>query len=105
MGEDFAMILIRETLGCGGFWSRASSSLCTQFAPGAQRFAGIGLPYPHLRLAPFVGGVEIPAGAAGILLNFFAGDAALLMLAVIVVALITTKAPSTGWGGSSARSP
>jgi uncharacterized membrane protein YphA (DoxX/SURF4 family) len=58
---------------------------------GAPRFAGIGLPYPHL-LAPFVGGVEIVGGVL-IILDFFAGDAALVMLAVIVVALVTTKAP------------
>ena len=39
-----------------------------------------------------MGGVEIAAGAA-LILNFYAGHAALLLLAVIVTALITTKVP------------
>jgi uncharacterized membrane protein YphA (DoxX/SURF4 family) len=58
---------------------------------GAGRFAAIGLPFPHL-LAPLVGGIEIGCGAA-ILLNFFAGDAAIFLLAVILTALISTKIP------------
>ena len=58
---------------------------------GAGRFAAIGLPFPHL-LAPLVGGIEIVGGLA-VLLDFYAGDAALLLLAVIVAALVTTKFP------------
>jgi uncharacterized membrane protein YphA (DoxX/SURF4 family) len=58
---------------------------------GAGRFAAIGLPFPEI-LAPLVGGVEIGGGAA-ILLNFYAGDAALALLVVIVTALISTKLP------------
>lgn len=58
---------------------------------GAGRFAHIGLPFPNL-LAPFVGGVEVAAGAA-VLVNLYAGDAALLLLCVIVTAIVTTKIP------------
>lgn len=58
---------------------------------GSGRFAHIGLPIPHL-LAPFVGGVEIAAGAA-LILNAYAGAAAALLLCVIITALITTKFP------------
>jgi uncharacterized membrane protein YphA (DoxX/SURF4 family) len=58
---------------------------------GAGRFAHIGLPVPQV-LGPFVGAVEIGAGAA-VLANFYAGDAALLLLAVILTALVTTKVP------------
>jgi uncharacterized membrane protein YphA (DoxX/SURF4 family) len=58
---------------------------------GAGRFAAIGLPLPH-QLAPLVGGIEIGAGAA-VILNFYAGEAALVLLCVIVTALITTKLP------------
>jgi len=58
---------------------------------GAGRFWHIGLPFPHL-LAPFVGGVEIVAGTA-VMLNLYAGDAAVLLLAVILTALVTTKVP------------
>jgi uncharacterized membrane protein YphA (DoxX/SURF4 family) len=58
---------------------------------GAGRFAAIGLPYPQL-LAKLVGGIEV-AGGAAILLNFYAGDAALALLVVMVAALVTTKLP------------
>lgn len=58
---------------------------------GAGRFASLGLPFPHI-LAPLVGGLEI-AGGAAILLNLYAGDAALALLIVIVAALVTTKLP------------
>jgi hypothetical protein len=39
-----------------------------------------------------VGSVEIAAGAA-LLLSLYAGDAAVLLLAVILTALVTTKLP------------
>jgi putative oxidoreductase len=58
---------------------------------GVGRFQHVGLPFPHL-LAPFVGGVEIVAGAA-MALGFFAGDAAVLLLVVILTAIVTTKVP------------
>ena len=58
---------------------------------GSGRFAHIGLPFPHL-LAPAVGAVEIAAGGA-VLLNVYAGDAAVLLLCVIITALATTKVP------------
>ncbi len=58
---------------------------------GAGRFAAIGLPFPH-PMAALVGGIEITGGAF-ILLNFYAGDAALALLVVILTALITTKIP------------
>jgi uncharacterized membrane protein YphA (DoxX/SURF4 family) len=58
---------------------------------GAGRFAVIGFPYPH-QLAPLVGGVEITGGLL-ILLNFYAGEAALALLFIILTALITTKIP------------
>ena len=58
---------------------------------GAGRFAAIGLPFSH-QLAPLVGGLEIGGGLA-ILLNFYAGDAALVLLVVIVTALVSTKLP------------
>jgi putative oxidoreductase len=58
---------------------------------GAGRFAHIGLPYAHF-LAPCVGAVEI-AGGAALILNLYAGDAALLLLIVILTAIFTTKVP------------
>jgi uncharacterized membrane protein YphA (DoxX/SURF4 family) len=58
---------------------------------GAGRFATIGLPFPQV-LAPVVAALEI-AGGLAVMLNFFAGDAALVLLAVILGALVTTKLP------------
>ena len=43
-------------------------------------------------LAPFVGGLELVGGVA-IVFNFYAGDAALVLLVVILSALVTTKVP------------
>jgi uncharacterized membrane protein YphA (DoxX/SURF4 family) len=58
---------------------------------GAGRLTAIGLPFPQ-QLAPVVGGVEI-AGGLAVMLDVFAGDAALFLLAVILTALVTTKLP------------
>jgi uncharacterized membrane protein YphA (DoxX/SURF4 family) len=58
---------------------------------GAGRFAHIGLPWPHV-LAPLVGALEI-AGGGAVLLNLYAGDAAIVLLCVIVTALASTKLP------------
>ena len=58
---------------------------------GAGRFAHIGFAAPQV-LAPLVGAVEIGAGAA-VLANFFTGEAALCLLAVIATAIVSTKIP------------
>jgi uncharacterized membrane protein YphA (DoxX/SURF4 family) len=90
MRRDLPMILIRVIVGLV-FLTEGILKFIHPDELGVGRFAGIGLPFPHL-LAPLVGGIEI-AGGAAILLNFYAGDAALLLLLVIVTALVTTKAP------------
>ena len=58
---------------------------------GAGRFAHIGLPFPNVS-APLAGAIEI-AGGAAVILNLYAGEAAILLLLVIITALITTKIP------------
>lgn len=58
---------------------------------GAVRFAHIGFAAPQV-LAPLVGAIEIGAGAA-VLANFYAGEAALCLLAVIATAIVSTKIP------------
>jgi putative oxidoreductase len=58
---------------------------------GAGRFQHIGLPYPHI-LAPVVGAVEIAAGGA-LILGAYAGEAAFLLLIIILTAILTTKIP------------
>jgi len=90
MRREIPMILIRVIVG----WVFLVEGVLKFVLPGelgVGRFAAIGLPRPDL-LAPFVGGIEI-AGGAALLLNLFAGDAAVALLAVILTALITTKVP------------
>jgi uncharacterized membrane protein YphA (DoxX/SURF4 family) len=84
------MILIRVMVGLV-FLLEGILKFVRPEALGAGRFAVIGFPFPH-QLAALVGGVEI-AGGALILLNFYAGDAALALLIVILTALVTTKIP------------
>ena len=90
MRRNLPMILIRVIVGLV-FLLEGVLKFVQPAAMGAGRFAAIGLPFPHL-LAPLAGVIEIGCGAA-ILLNFFAGDAAIFLLAVIITALITTKIP------------
>ncbi len=88
--QDLPMILIRAIAGLV-FLLEGSLKFLRPETLGVGRFVEIGLPFPHI-LASAVGCIEIGAGAA-VLLNFFAGDAALALLAVIVTALVTTKIP------------
>ena len=90
MRKNLPMILIRVIVGLV-FLLEGALKFLRPAQLGAARFAEIGLPFPHL-LAPLVGGIEI-GGAAAVLLNIYAGDASLALLAVILTALITTKLP------------
>lgn len=58
---------------------------------GAGRFAALGLPFAQ-QLAPVVGGIEI-AGGVAVVLDFYAGDAALALLVLLLAALTATKIP------------
>ena len=90
MRQSLPMILIRVVVGLV-FLTEGILKFVRPEELGWGRFAGIGLPYPQI-LAPLVGSTEIIAGAA-VMLNIFAGDAAILLLVVIVTALVTTKLP------------
>lgn len=90
MRRDLPMFLIRAIVGLV-FLLEGSLKFLLPQELGAGRFIGLGIPYAHI-LAPVVGGLEI-AGGAAILLNFYAGDAALALLVIILTALITTKFP------------
>ena len=90
MRKNLPMILIRVIVGIV-FLTEGILKFVRPGELGVGRFAHIGLPYPHL-LTPLVGAVEIAAGGA-LILNFFAGDAALLLLCVILTAIFTTKVP------------
>ena len=58
---------------------------------GAEHFAAIGFPYAHY-LAPTGGGLELCGGVA-LIFNFYAGEAAILLMVVMTSAIITTKIP------------
>jgi putative oxidoreductase len=60
-------------------------------ALGAGRFAKIGIPAPGLT-GPFIGFVEIACGAL-VLVGLFTRVAALLLLADMTVAILSTKLP------------
>lgn len=90
MRKSLPMILIRVIVGVV-FLTEGILKFTRPGELGVGRFAHIGLPFPHV-LAPFVGAVEIAAGGA-LILNLYAGDAALLLLIVILTAICTTKAP------------
>lgn len=90
MRKNLPIILIRVIVGLV-FLTEGVLKFLYPGELGAGRFAHIGIPLPHV-LAPLVGGVEILAGAA-LILNLYAGDAALLLLVVILTAIVTTKIP------------
>jgi uncharacterized membrane protein YphA (DoxX/SURF4 family) len=90
MRKNLPMILVR--LMVGAIFLIEGILKFTQPAElGVGRFTHIGLPLPGV-LAPLVAVVEIVCGAA-LVLGLYAGDAALALLVVILVALVTTKVP------------
>lgn len=90
MRRNLPLLFVRLIVGIV-FVTEGILKFTQQGELGTGRFARIGLPLPHI-LAPFVGIVEIMSGAV-ILLNIYTGEAALLLLCVILTALVTTKAP------------
>jgi len=90
MRNRLPMILIRVIVGLV-FLTEGILKFLHPGELGSGRFAHIGLPLPYIT-APLVGAIEIAAGAA-VILNLYSGDAAILLLLVIITALITTKIP------------
>ena len=84
------MILVRVIVGLV-FLGEGTLKFTLPAELGSGRFAHLGLPVPYF-LGPFVGAVEMIAGSA-LILGFCAGDAALLLLIVILTAIATTKVP------------
>lgn len=85
-----SLILIRLLVG-GVFLSEGVQKLLFPGILGADRFATLGFPIPGLTAAS-VGVIEIIAGSA-VLLGLATRLAALFLLAIAIVALITTKLP------------
>ena len=90
MRRNLPLLLIRIVVGVV-FLTEGILKFTLPEEFGAGRFAHIGLPVPYV-LGPFVGGVEMAAGSA-LILSLYAGEAAVLLLCVIVTALVTTKIP------------
>jgi len=85
-----ALILVRILVG----WVFISEGIQKFLFPaqlGVGRFEKIGIPAPHL-MAPFVGSVEIVCGTL-LLIGLITRLAAIPLLAVILVAIATTKVP------------
>lgn len=84
-------ILIRLLVGLVVFFPEGIQKLAFPSILGAGRFANIGIPYPEL-MGPFVGVVETVCGAliiAGLLTRL----AAVPLLVIMVVAIVSTKVP------------
>jgi putative oxidoreductase len=87
---DGAIALIRSMVGAV-FLSEGLQKFLFAAELGAGRFAKLGFPHPEL-LGPFVGATEIVCGVA-VLLGAWLRLAVLPLLAIIVVAIATTKWP------------
>jgi len=87
---DRSVVFIRGMVGAV-FLSEGLQKFLFAAQLGAGRFAKLGLPHPGL-LGPFVGATEIICGIA-ILLGAWLRVAVLPLLAVISVAIATTKWP------------
>jgi putative oxidoreductase len=91
-----AVLLIRILVG----WVFVSEGIQKFLFPaqlGVGRFEKIGIPSPHF-MAPFVGAVEIVCGTL-LLIGLFTRLAAIPLLAVILVAITTTKIPMIAKSG------
>ncbi len=85
-----ATLLIRIMVGAV-FVSEGIQKFLYPAAVGAGRFAKIGIPSPEL-VGPLVGVIEITCGAL-ILLGLLTRLAALPLIGVMVVAIVSTKIP------------
>lgn len=84
-------ILIRLLVGLVVFVPEGIQKLIFPEILGAGRFIKIGIPYPEL-MGPVVGLVEISCGAL-IIFGLFTRLATLPLLAVVIVAIVSTKIP------------
>jgi putative oxidoreductase len=85
------VILIRLLVGLAVFFPEGIQKLIFPGILGAGRFANIGIPYPDL-MAPFVGIVETVCGAL-IILGLFTRLAAIPLIIIMIVAIVSTKIP------------
>ncbi len=84
-------ILIRLMVGVAVFFPEGIQKLIFPDILGAGRFEKIGIPFPEL-MGPFVGIVELVCGAL-ITLGLLTRLAALPLVIIMIVAIISTKVP------------
>lgn len=84
-------VLVRLLVGLVVFFPEDIQKLLFPAALGAGRFARIGIPYPEL-MSPFVGVVEVACGAL-IIVRLFTRLAAVPLVIVMLVAIVSTKLP------------
>ena len=84
-------ILVRLLVGLVVFLPEGIQKLIFPDILGAGRFARIGIPYPDL-MGPFVGVVEFICGAL-IVIGLFTRLAAIPLIVIMIVALVSTKLP------------
>ena len=84
-------ILIRLMVGLLVFIPEGIQKLIFPQILGAGRFAKIGLPWPEI-LGPLVGSVEIACGVL-IVLGLFTRLAAIPLIVIMLVAILSTKIP------------
>jgi putative oxidoreductase len=84
-------ILIRLIVGLVVFFPEGIQKLLFPQILGAGRFAAIGIPFPDV-MGPFVGAVETVCGAL-IILGLFTRLAAIPLIAIMIIAIVSTKVP------------
>jgi len=84
-------ILVRLLVGLVVFFPEGIQKLAFPEILGAGRFASIGIPCPGA-MGPFVGVVEIICGAL-IIVGLFTRIAAIPLIVVMIVAIVSTKIP------------
>ena len=84
-------ILIRLLVGLAVFFPEGLQKLIFPDVLGAGRFARIGIPFPGF-VGPFVGVVELICGAL-IVIGLFTRLAAIPLIIIMIVALVSTKLP------------
>jgi putative oxidoreductase len=84
-------LLVRLLVGLIVFLPEGIQKLAYPDILGAGRFARIGIPFPEI-MGPFVGMVEIICGAL-IILGLFTRLAAVPLIVIMIVALVSTKLP------------
>lgn len=91
-----AVILIRLAVGLAVFFPEGIQKLIFPDILGSGRFAGIGIPFPEF-FGPLVGVIELVCGLL-IILGLWTRHAAVPLIFIMIVALVTTKIPI--WIGS-----